>query len=210
MVLELTTQTTMCLTENKNLARPSQIIKTQKEKYQKHWTDTTTQQSKLECFLTPNELAEYRNTVSDPKIRKVTEHRLSEHSLTIETSRWFGQTDRPGYQRKISYVPTAQKKKWKQNFIFWHPVLNMHKLGTLSIPFHNPPQRLPSETKYGQTPTPASSNMAARYVRSCLDERASRRTVQTTESICWETLHNYYKIKHFYSCFFNLCSIILF
>ena len=85
-VLQLTSQT-----DNKNIATPNQITKTQKEKYLKHWTDATAKQSKLECYLALNrkyELAGYLSKVSDPKLRKVLSmYRLSEHSLSIETGR---------------------------------------------------------------------------------------------------------------------------
>merc|ERR1711895_62441 len=91
MVQGLYTQT---LAQSPNASKPTglnQIIRKQKESCLAHWKETTQNQSKMECYLALKReytLAEYLNTVKDPKLRKaLTRYRLSEHSLAIEKGR---------------------------------------------------------------------------------------------------------------------------
>ena len=90
MVQGLYTQTLAQSTDGKPTGL-NQIIRKQKESYLAHWKETTQNQSKMECYLSLKReytLAEYLNTVKDPKLRKaLTRYRLSEHSLAIEKGR---------------------------------------------------------------------------------------------------------------------------
>ncbi len=189
LVLELTTQTTTCLIENKNLARPNQIIKTQKEKYLKHWRDATALQSKLECYLALNreyELAGYLSTVSDPKLRKVLSmYRLSQHHLTIETGRhrqtWLPKEDRlcphcTGNEVETELHFLTSCPKYAQIRDTFYPHFTTHHKD-----FHQKPNM--DKLPYLLGESPASSNLAARYVRSCHDERASSGTQLPTHSL---------------------------
>ncbi len=188
LVLELTTQTTTCLTENKNLARPNQIIKTQKEKYLKHWRDATALQSKLECYLALNreyELAGYLSTVSDPKLRKVLSmYRLSQHNLSIETGRhrqtWLPKEDRlcphcTGNEVETELHFLTSCPKYDQIRDTFYPHFTTHHKD-----FHQKPNM--DKLPYLLGESLASSNLAARYVRSCHDERASSGTQLPTHS----------------------------
>ncbi len=82
--------------------RPTHIINTEKHKYITHWTNTTKNQHKLECYSALNReytTASYLSAVTDVKLRKtLTMYRLSEHSLAVETGRrrqtWLSREDR--------------------------------------------------------------------------------------------------------------------
>ena len=90
LVQGLHTQTQAQLPDGKPI-RPNQMIRKQKEIYLAYWKETTKNQSKMECYLSLEReytLAEYLNTVNDPKLRKaLTRYRLSDHSLAIEKGR---------------------------------------------------------------------------------------------------------------------------
>ena len=181
LVLELTSQT-----DNKNIARPNQIIKTQKEKYLKHWTVATEKQSKLECYLALNrkyELAGYLSKVSDPKLRKVLSmYRLSEHSLSIETGR-HRQTWLPKEERLCPHCTEKQLETELHFLTFcpnyknirdtFYPLFTTHQKDFLQLSNMDKLPLLLGES-------PANPNLAARYVKSCHDKRASSRTELTT------------------------------
>ncbi len=177
------------LTENKNSARPNQIIKTQKEKYLKHWRDATALQSKLECYLALNreyELAGYLSTVRDPKLRKVLSmYRLSHRNLTIETDRhrqtWLPKEDRlcphcTGNEVETELHFLTSCPKYAQIRDSFYPHFTTHHKD-----FHQKPNM--DKLPYLLGESPASSNLAARYVRSCHDERASSGTELPTHSL---------------------------
>ncbi len=175
LILELTTQTTTCLT----LARPNPIIKTQKDKYLRHWRDATALQSKLECYLALNrvyELAGYLSTVSDPKLRRVLSmYRLSQHNLSIEIGRhrqtWLPREDRlcphctgNEVETELHFLTCCPKYALIRD-TFYPQFTTHHK------DFHQKPNM--DKLSYLLGESLASSNLTARYVRSCHDQRAS-------------------------------------
>ncbi len=60
-------------TQTLSTIRPTQIINTEKDKYITHWTNTTKNQHKLECYsalIESTPWQSYLSTVSDVRLRK--------------------------------------------------------------------------------------------------------------------------------------------
>ena len=124
-------------------------------------------------------MAEYLNTVADPKLRKVlTMFRLSDHNLTIERGRhrqtWLPKEDRlcphctqHEVETELHFLTTCPNYTQIRE-TFFPQFTNQHK------DFNQIQQKDKLPYILGETST--SSNLAARYVKSCHDKRTSSRT----------------------------------
>ena len=132
------TQTDLTEPEDRNVFRPKQMLKKQKE--------STKKQRKLEWYLALNReytVTEYLATVTDPKLRtSLTMYRLSEHSLAIEKGcrrqTWLSREDRlcahfPQNEVKMHFLTSCQMYDHIRDTYF-------HQITQINKEFENKPK----------------------------------------------------------------------
>ena len=118
LVLKLTdTHQAQSSTASKTPIRVNKIINEAKEDYLKHWTNQTSNQSRMNSYVILNrKLADYLLSVRDVKQRQIlTKYRLSDHNLAVETGR-HRKTWLPREQRIRGHCQ-AEKVEIEEHFL---------------------------------------------------------------------------------------------